>query len=140
MYRFYAIFIGVLITIMVTFNGTLDSYLGNYLSILVIHIVGLTAILGILIFKKIKPVFKKEVPLYLYSGGAIGVLLVLANNISFSALGASLTLALGVFGQLILSSAIDHYGLMGMDTYKFHKKKIVGFGIILVGIIIMTIY
>lgn len=140
MYKFYAITIGVLITIMVTLNGTLDAYLGPYLSVLVIHIVGLLAVSGIFIIKRLKPTFIKGVPLYLYSGGAIGILLVLANNISFAGLGASLTLALGVFGQLILSSVIDHYGLMNMDIYKFRREKIVGFGIILIGIIIMTIY
>lgn len=102
MYKFYAILIGVLITIMVTFNGILESHIGNYLAVLIIHIVGLTSISLILIMKREKPVFKKGIPYYLYSGGAIGILLVLVNNICFSNLGASLTLSLGVFGQLLL--------------------------------------
>ncbi|NLK43666.1 MAG: EamA-like transporter family protein, partial [Tissierellia bacterium] len=62
------------------------------------------------------------------------------NNICFSNLGASLTLSLGVFGQLLLSSVIDHFGLMGMDVYKFQPKKLIGFSIILIGIVIMTVY
>ncbi len=140
MYKFYAILIGVLITIMVTFNGILESHIGNYLAVLIIHIVGLTSISLILIMKREKPVFKKGIPYYLYSGGAIGILLVLVNNICFSNLGASLTLSLGVFGQLLLSSVIDHFGLMGMDVYKFQPKKLIGFSIILIGIVIMTVY
>lgn len=140
MYKFYAILIGILITIMVTFNGILESHIGNYLAVLIIHIVGLTSISLILIMKREKPVFKKGIPYYLYSGGAIGILLVLVNNICFSNLGASLTLSLGVFGQLLLSSVIDHFGLMGMDVYKFQPKKLIGFSIILIGIVIMTVY
>lgn len=140
MYRFYAVFIGVLITIMVTFNGILDSYLGTYFTVLVIHIVGLTAVTTILLLRKEKLVFKKGIPLYLYSGGGIGILLVIFNNICFSSLGVSLTLSLGVFGQLLLSCIIDHFGLLGMDIYKFKKKKLIGFTIILIGIIVMTIY
>ncbi|NLK44611.1 MAG: EamA-like transporter family protein, partial [Tissierellia bacterium] len=70
MYKFYAILIGVLITIMVTFNGILESHIGNYLAVLIIHIVGLTSISLILIMKREKPVFKKGIPYYLYSGGA----------------------------------------------------------------------
>lgn len=140
MYKFYAIIIGALISIMVSFNGILDGYLGNYLSVLVIHIVGLLSVSIILLWRREKPILGKGVPYYLYSGGAIGILLVLVNNICFSNLGASLTLSLGVFGQLLLSSIIDHYGLLGMEVYKFQKKKIVGFAIILTGIIIMTIY
>lgn len=140
MYKFYAVLVGVFISIMVTFNGTLDNYLGNTLSVLIIHIVGLISISFVLILKKGKPVFSKEVPYHLYSGGAIGILLVLVNNICYSNLGASLTLSLGVLGQLLLSSTIDHFGWLGMNTYKFHKKKIIGFIIILIGIIIMTTY
>lgn len=140
MYKLYAVLIGVLITIMVTFNGVLESHVGNYLAVLIIHIVGLISISLILIFRKERPVFKKGIPSYLYTGGAIGILLVLANNICFSKLGASLTLSLGVFGQLLLSSIIDHFGLMGMEVYKFQAKKLIGFSIILAGIVIMTIY
>lgn len=140
MYNIYAIFIGVLITIMVTFNGVLDSYLTGYLSILVIHIVGLIAIAFIFLFKKEKIQFKEKLPIYLFSSGAIGVVMTFLNNICFAYLGASLTLALGVLGQLIVASVIDHFGLLGMKAYKFNNKKIIGFIIIIVGITIMTIY
>lgn len=140
MYKLYAILIGVLITIMVSFNGTLESHIGNFFAVLVIHIVGLLSISLILIIRKERPVIKKGIPRYLYTGGAIGILLVLVNNICFSNLGASLTLSLGIFGQLLLSSIIDHFGLMGMKVYKFQAKKLIGFSIILVGLIIMTIY
>lgn len=140
MYKFYAILIGVLITIMVSFNGVLESHIGNLLAVLVIHLVGLISISLLLTLRKERPGIKKGIPAYLYTGGAIGILLVLVNNICFSNLGASLTLSLGVFGQLLLSAIIDHFGLLGMNVYKFQIKKLIGFSIILTGIIIMTIY
>ncbi|MBU5438839.1 DMT family transporter [Tissierella sp. MSJ-40] len=140
MYRVYAVFIGILISIMLTFNGVLDGYLGNYLSVLLIHLCGLITVTIILISKRQKIVLNRQVPFYLYSGGAIGVLLVLVNNICFSSLGVALTSSLGVFGQLMLSCVIDHFGIIGMDVYKFEKKKLIGFTIILAGIIVMTIY
>jgi bacterial/archaeal transporter family-2 protein len=140
MYKFAAVFIGLLISIMVTFNGTLDSYTGNYLSILIIHIVGLITVILTLVVKREKIIFNEKVPFYMFSGGAIGVLLVLLNNLCFGNLGVSLTLSLGVFGQLVLSIIIDHFGLWGMDIYKFNKKKLIGFAIMLVGIVVMTVY
>jgi bacterial/archaeal transporter family-2 protein len=140
MYQIYAVFIGLLITVMVTFNGILDSYLSSYFSLFVIHTVGLVTLIVILIVKKEKLKIKRGIPAYLFSGGAIGVVMVFLNNLCFAELGASLTLALGVLGQLVLAAFIDHFGLLHMSIYKFQKRKLIGFGIILVGIIVMTIY
>jgi bacterial/archaeal transporter family-2 protein len=140
MYQVYAVLIGFLITIMVTFNGILDSYLSSYFSLLVIHSVGLVTLLIVLMVKKEKLRIKGNIPVYLFSGGAIGVIMVFLNNLCFAELGASLTLALGVLGQLVLAAFIDHYGLLHMNIYKFQRKKLIGFGIILIGIVIMTIY
>lgn len=140
MYQIYAVFIGLLITIMVTFNGILDSYLSSYFSLLVIHTVGLVTLILILLLKKEKIKIRRNLPAYLFSGGAIGVVMVFLNNLCFAQLGASLTLALGVLGQLVLAAFIDHFGLLHMSTYKFQRKKLIGFGIILIGIVIMTIY
>lgn len=140
MYEIGAIFIGIFIAIMATFNAILHSYSGSYLSILIIHIVGLITLIFILIVKKQKIIFNKKVPAYLFSAGAIGVLMVLLSNICFTHLGASLTLSLTVFGQLVVSCFIDHFGLLGMNTYKFQNKKIIGFIIISIGIVVMAIY
>ena len=140
MYKFYAVLVGAMIALMVSINGILEGYVGNYLAAFIIHLIGLIGITIVLLLRKEKPVFKKNIPFYLYGGGAVGIALVMANNTCFTKLGASLTLSLGIFGQLVLSSIIDHFGLLDMDVHKFNPKKIVGLGIILFGIIIMTIY
>lgn len=140
MYKASAIFIGILIAIMVTFNGILANYTDQYVSILIIHMVGFIALIIILILKKEKFKLKKDIPFYLFSGGLIGVFVVFLNNLCFNSLGASLTLSLGIFGQLVLACFIDHYGLFGLNIYKFKKKKIIGFFIILLGLVTMIIY
>ena len=140
MYKASAVVMGILIAIMVTFNGVLANYTDTYVSILIIHIVGLIAIITILIFKKQKLKLPKHIPVYLFSGGLIGVFIVFLNNLCFNILGASLTLSLGVFGQLVLACFIDHYGLFGLEVYKFKKKKIIGFSIVLLGLTTMILY
>lgn len=140
MYKASAVVIGIIIAIMVTFNGVLASYTGPYVSLLIIHIVGLIAVIIILILKKESFKLPSNIPIYLFSGGLIGVLMVFLNNLCFNSIGASLTLSLGVFGQLILACFIDHYGLFGLDIYKFKKKKIIGFSIVLLGLVTMIIY
>ena len=133
-------FIGVLIAIMVMFNGTLSNTLGNYTSIVVIHLVGLLAMILVLLATKSKIKNVKGIPLYLYSAGAIGVFTVLFTNLSFSALGLSLTLALGLLGQSLASMVIDHFGLLKMKVIKFEKKKCIGLLFITFGIFVMAIF
>jgi len=125
---------------MVAFNGVLANYIGNNYSSIIIHIVGLIGISFILLLNKNKISLPQNTPLYLYSAGAIGVLTVLFSNISFNTLGASITLSLGLLGQSISSIIIDNYGLLGMKVHKFNKKKITGFALISLGIIVMTFY
>lgn len=131
---------GVLIAVMITFNGELGSKTGNYLSSVIIHIGGLIVIIAILIVTKSKLKINKDIPIYMYSAGAIGVFTVLFNNITFSILGVSLTIALGLFGQSIASIVIDHYGLLGMKVTKFNPNKLVGLVLIILGIVVMSVF
>jgi bacterial/archaeal transporter family-2 protein len=138
MYNLLSLLIGAIIAIMVAVNGELSGSLGNYFSLIIIHLLGFLTILGIMLFKKIKISFRNGLPLYLYSAGAISVFTVMFNNLSYSALGVSLPVALGLLGQILTSLAFDHYGILGMPRIRFKKKKIVGLLIIVIGISIMT--
>ena len=140
MYKLCAVFIGAIISVMITFNGVLASRIGNYTAIVIIHVVGIIALSLILLIKKQKVSFKKRIPLYLYTAGAIGVILTIFNNLSVNSLGVTLTLSAGVFGQSVAATMIDHFGLMGMKVHRLKGKKIIGYSIVLCGIIIMTIY
>ncbi|MGB5822921.1 MAG: DMT family transporter [Proteocatella sp.] len=131
---------GVIIALMLLFNGNLSRYYGNYAASVIIHSVGLITILILVILKKYK--FKNclAVPWYFYSAGAIGVITVLFNNISFSKLGVSLTLAVSLLGQSVASILIDHYGLFGLNKVKFEKQKVTGLVLIVAGIALMAMY
>ncbi|MGL5381240.1 DMT family transporter [Clostridium sp.] len=134
-----ALLIGAIISIMLSFNGMLEKNIGGTYALVVIHIVGLLCISIIMIVKREKIKINKKVPIYLFSGGAIGVALTLVNMATIGEIGVALTTALAVFGQLVFSSLIDHYGLFGMTKYKFNSKKIVGFIIVAIGLIVMTV-
>ncbi|MDS0524622.1 DMT family transporter [Clostridium sp. SHJSY1] len=140
MFNIYSVIIGALIGLMTSLNGILATYTGNYISSVLIHLVGLLGVVAILIFTKTKLIFDKTLPLTLYSAGVIGVFTVLFNNYTFVPIGASLTMALGLFGQAVSSIIIDNFGLLGVNVVKFNKKKLIGLGIICIGLIIMTVY
>jgi transporter family-2 protein len=133
-------FIGALIAVMILFNGALSSAAGNYKASVIIHITGLICIVLVLLMSKSKLKIKKGLPLYLYCAGAVGVFTVLFNNLSFKALGISIPLALGLLGQSFASMVIDHFGLFGLATVKFEKKKSIGLILIVLGILIMTVF
>lgn len=139
MYNILALAIGALISIMISFNGALESNVGSTYSVVIIHAVGLIAILIVAAVKKEKLVIKESLPFYLYLGGIFGVTLTLVNVITIGSIGVALTTALAVFGQLVFSSLIDHFGLFGLNKYKFNPKKLIGFIIVFVGLVIMTI-
>ena len=139
MYNILALVIGALISIMISFNSGLEGYVGSTYSVVIIHAIGLIAILIVAAIKKEKIVIKEAIPFYLFLGGIFGVMLTLVNVITIGSIGVALTTALAVFGQLVFSSLVDHFGLFGLTKYEFNPKKLVGFFIVLVGLVIMTV-
>ncbi|MBN8048907.1 MULTISPECIES: DMT family transporter [Paraclostridium] len=134
-----SILTGVVLSIMVVLNGDLGNATGNYISSVIIHFVGLIGIIILLVVTKSKIKNLKGIPFYMFSGGLIGILTVLFTNISFTNLGVSLTVSLALLGQLVTSIVIDHFGYFDLEVNKFEKKKIIGLGIIILGIFIMTL-
>ena len=125
MYKASAVVIGMLIAIMVFFNGTLNTYLDSFVSGFVIHIVGITAVLLILFIRREKWKLSWSIPKYLLVGGIFGIMLVIFNSYCFVQIGATLTLTLGLFGQMIFSATVDHFGLFGMTESKMNPKKMI---------------
>ena len=88
--------------------------------------------------KRASFVRSEAVPAYLFLSGALGVLLVFLNNTTVAAIGLTQTIALGVIGQLVVSSLVDHYGLFGLEKRAWNPRKIAGLTLILSGVAVMT--
>lgn len=132
--------IGACISLMLLFNGNLSNIYGNYLTSIIIHAVGLVSISIIILLKKSSFKACKNIPWYFYSAGAIGIITVIFNNVAFSKLGVSVTLAVSLLGQSLTSIIIDHYRLFGLETVKFRKEKLFGIFLVVFGIVIMTVF
>lgn len=137
MYKIAASLIGVLIAFMVVSNGILSGSIGNFLSLLVIHLSGILLVSLVLLITREKKRSEK-VPFFFNTGGLLGVALILFNNYCFSKLGASLTLSLGIIGQTLGSLIVDSTGFLGMSKYPFNKKKIFGLSFLFLGAFLMT--
>lgn len=137
MYKNLAIINGVLLAIMVFYNGMISNITGPYISTLIFHVLGFSLIIVISIIKKNKLSNLKQVPLVLFLPGILSVITILLNNISIPEIGLTLAIGVTLFGQLAMSSLVEHFGLFGMPVNKFKKEKILGFSIISLGIIFM---
>ena len=135
----FSLIAGSLLAFMISANGIVGEAAGNYASSVIIHFIGLIGIIGILIVTKSKIKNLRGIPLWTYTAGLIGILTVLFSNITYSHLGVSLTVGLGLLGQSATALLIDHYGWFGLPVNRFNKKKVFGFLIILLGIFLMAI-
>ncbi len=74
--------------------------------------------------------------LWMYLGGAIGVLTTLFNNFAFSRISLTSIVALGLFAQLVFSYFIDTFGWFGMERRR-EKLSICGTLLSVAGIALM---
>lgn len=139
MYKNLALINGVILAIMIFLNGMLANTTGPYMSTLIFHIIGFILIIIISIIKKNRLSNLRKLPLMFFLPGILSVITILLNNISIPKIGLTLTIGITLFGQLVMSSLVEHFGLFGMPVNKFKKEKILGFSIISLGIIVMII-
>ena len=141
LYQSLALLIGGGVALMVTANGLLSARFGLWTGTLIIHLCGLLTVSGILLIRR-KPITLRSpgAPWYLYLAGVGGVATTALNNFCFEPMGAALMLAMVVVGQLLGSCLIDHFGWFGMSRYPLRPGKLVGFGIMGLGLVLMTLW
>ena len=79
MYHFLAFLCGAILAVMIQWNGGLSAQVGVYHAALYIHIVGAVFAALVLVVKRKPFALAGRVPLWMYLGGAIGVLTTLLS-------------------------------------------------------------
>lgn len=139
MYKSFAAVTGMLVAIMVLGNGILTEYIGNTPSVVFVNGTGLICMIIIVVVTKEKWQSIKGIHFFYLLGGVTGIVTVYATNVSFLALGATVTLMISMVGRIVTSTVIDHYGLMGMDKYPFRPAKLIGLGIMAAGLLLIML-
>ena len=134
---FLAIASGALIAVAVVQNGDLALYLGNYHATVVVHAVGLTALLIWMAIRRKKFRWDRNTPWYGYLGGVLGVLSVLGSNLSFAALGVTVPVAMMLLGQTVMGVTVDQLGLFGARRRPFRPAHLISLALILCGVAVM---
>ena len=130
---------GVMIAVMILVNGQLSVAWGSWGAAVVIHLVGLGAVLLWLLIRRESPFVRSGMPLYLYLGGAVGAVATVFTNLSTPVIGVSATLALGLLGQTAASALVDGFGFLGAKRARFRLRTAAGMALIAAGIWVMSL-
>lgn len=83
--------------------------------------------------------FTVKRPLWTWIGGLIGVCMVIVQAALVKEIGVGLLTILNIFGMLVCSVFIDHYGLLGAERRPVTMKKFCGLVLVLAGIILLNV-
>jgi len=135
MYQLLCLLSGVLLAVVITTNGSLTGFYGAYVGTVIVHIVG-TAV-AYVAMKSVKQSWKpaRRIPLWMYSGGAMGILTTVFQGVAFGQLGVTAILALSLFGQTVTALIVDGCGLFGMERRKVGKGTVIGILVSMCGIV-----
>lgn len=73
-------------------------------------------------------------PWWIWIGGVIGAAFILVNIVLAVKIGATLTLASIIVGQLTAALVVDHYGLFGGTVVRLSPTRLAGVALLLLGV------
>jgi bacterial/archaeal transporter family-2 protein len=131
---------GAILPIQAALNGKLMRTFGH--PVIGATISFLTGTIALLIYAfSIRAGFQasmaRETQWYHWVGGLIGAVYVTGIIVLIPRLGAGLAFALIVSGQLIMSVLMDHYGWMGIPVNPISWTKMLGFVLLVAGVLLI---
>ncbi|MBK6794925.1 MAG: DMT family transporter [Anaerolineales bacterium] len=135
---FIIILIGLAGGMAIGLQGPLSSMitqkLGSLESVFIIHLGGAIAALIPMLFFGSKLGQWKSVPWYALVAGAFGLIVITAMGYMIPRIGAAGALITLLAGQILVASFLDHFGLLGMTPRAIDLQRIIGFGVVMVGV------
>ena len=78
-----------------------------------------------------------ETPSWQWIGGIFGAIMVLNTIIAVPRIGVLATALAMIFGNLLMAAVIDNYGWFGMPVTPFGWPRLLGFILVLVGLVLV---
>ena len=132
---------GVLLPVQAGVNAQLRSVVGSPLTAALVSFLVGTAGLGTAAVILRAPTALRAAwavsPWWLWIGGLIGALYVVATIVLAPRLGAASLVAAVVAGQMIASLLLDQYGLLGFPTHPMNGLRVLGAALVIVGVILV---
>lgn len=120
---------GLAMALQGSLNAALGKVIGLLETTLIVHLTGLVlaaAVLFLFLPGDNRPGQFAQAPWYTYLGGALGVLIIYAVARSIPKVGVAPATTAIILGQVLTASAIDHFGLFGLERLPFTWHRIAG--------------
>lgn len=125
---------GVAVGLQSPLASMITQRLGMLESIFIIHIGGALLIAIPLIFLGGGNLGNwRSLPWYALGAGSMGLIVVAGVSFMIPRVGVATAITLIIAGQLVISSVLDHYGLLGVDIRHMETQRVLGLVIVFVG-------
>lgn len=133
------IFIGLLGGVAVGLQAPLASAINQRLGILesvfIVHLGGLIAVAVPLLFMGGGRLDQwQSLPPYTLAAGVLGVVVVGSTVLMVPRIGVAAAIVLIITGQLCIAATIDHFGLFGVLEKPLGAQRVMGLGLVLLGV------
>jgi len=135
----FAVLSGTFIALQGIFNAKLGYAVGAWVSVTVVHLVGLVLALLIYAFKRDADMTAfRRVPWYYSLGGLFGVFVVFGELTAIQQLGVTWAICVLLVAQLIGAFLIDVNGWFGVKRKPLNQGQLLGLALMIIGIGIYT--
>jgi transporter family-2 protein len=125
---------GVAVGLQSPLASMITQRLGMLESIFIIHIGGAILVAIPLIFLGGGHLTDwRSLPWYALLAGSMGLIVVAGISFLIPRVGVASAIILIIAGQLLISSALDHYGLLGVQIRTMNVQRILGLVIVFLG-------
>jgi len=121
-------------------QGSVNSVLGEKIGLaetnFFVHITAAIILIVIVLFKNSEVNYDqlKNIPWYLYIGGILAIIITYGVMLSIPRLGVAVATTSIVAAQVMTASAIDHFGLFGLEKVPFSWIRFAGIIFLAIGV------
>lgn len=137
---------GMMSAVQATVNGHLGSILSSAVAAATISFLVGTLLLIVLVFVTKAPFANVRVALqagpryvWMWTGGLLGAFYVFGMAFAVPEIGAGQVIVFALFGQLLSSAIIEHFGLLGATKKRMTWQKVCALVVMLVGVMLVKL-
>lgn len=125
---------GVAVGLQSPMASMITQRLGLFESVFIVHLGGALIALIPLILYGSRLREWRSVPWYVLGAGIFGLIVIASISYMIPRVGVAATITTIVAGQLLVGTILDHYGLLGAAVKPLDATRILGLGVLMVGV------
>jgi len=126
---------GIAVGLQAPLASAINQRLGILESVFIVHLGGLIAVAVPLLFMGGGRLAEwQTVPPYTLTAGVLGVVVVGSTVLMVPRIGVAAAIVLIITGQLFIAATIDHLGLFGVLAKPLSVHRVMGLGLVLLGV------